>query len=321
MAPLAFARRGATTSLRPGGGLETILPMLRIDISTLKTAELGRLLVAARARGQHELVQSLEAEIAAREGGAPAETRASSDEPAVEDDETRPMVVPDPSPDLRLERERRRSPPRRGWPIGLAAAGVLTLGGMAAWGLSGAPGFPRLSPNPGGEPPRVATRPAPPAASPTPTPRAMTARVAPSPPSQSGPAALAPTPTAVSAPEPPRAVALAKAEAPARRRLDPCATPPTPADRLLCNDLGLNLLSHEMRDAYGRALSAGADPVAIREGQAAWRRVRDPVADPRVLAELYDRRIRELKAAASTAAASGPDAAEIPAVPAERRPN
>jgi uncharacterized protein YecT (DUF1311 family) len=101
----------------------------------------------------------------------------------------------------------------------------------------------------------------------------------------------------------PEARPMALAKAPVRQiaqtRLDPCATPPTPADRALCNDLALNLLSHEMRDAYGRALSAGADPEAIRESQAAWRRTRDPVSDPRALAEIYDRRIRELKAAAA----------------------
>ena len=82
-------------------------------------------------------------------------------------------------------------------------------------------------------------------------------------------------------------------------RLDPCATPPSPADRLLCNDLALNLLDHEMRAAYGRAMEAGADPVALRESQSAWRRSRDPTADARALAGLYDRRIRELEAAAA----------------------
>jgi len=92
----------------------------------------------------------------------------------------------------------------------------------------------------------------------------------------------------------------AKAE-PARdrpSRLDPCATPPSPADRLLCSDLALSLLDHEMRDAYRHAVEAGADPVALRESQAEWRRARDPVADARTLAGLYDTRIRELNAAA-----------------------
>ena len=81
-------------------------------------------------------------------------------------------------------------------------------------------------------------------------------------------------------------------------RLDPCATPPTPADGLLCRDLALNLLDHEMREAYGRAIIAGADPITLRDSQADWRRTRDPIADPRALADVYDRRIRELEAEA-----------------------
>ena len=78
--------------------------------------------------------------------------------------------------------------------------------------------------------------------------------------------------------------------------------PFSPADRALCGDLALNLLDHEMRDAYGRAMEAGADPIALRESQAAWRRARDPLSDSSALASLYDRRIRELRAAAEAAA-------------------
>jgi hypothetical protein len=271
--------------------------MLRMNLSALSSTELKQLLAAAEGRGQDSLVEQLRAELATRAAvGEPRVARSRTPPPAEFDDEPEPMMVPDEAASgLWLDRDLGGRSPARRWPVGLAAAAVLAVGGAVAWGLNGAPGLPVAG---GAAPPATAT----PAAAPAPAPRAMVARVEvapPAPPEAVAPAApLPPAPAPAPAEPPPKALAKAESRASAPRRLDPCATPPTPADRLLCNDLGLNLLNHEMREAYGRAMDAGADPVALRESQAAWRRTRDPVSDPRALAQLYDRRIRELKAVA-----------------------
>jgi hypothetical protein len=277
--------------------------MLRMNLGALSRTELKQLLAAAEGRGQESLVEQLRAELASRASAGEGRMSASrTPPPAGFDDEPASMVLPDDGASgLWLERDVGRRAPARRWPAGLAAvAAVLVVGGAAAWSLNGAPGLPvgRAAP-----PPKAlaqATAPAPAAASaPTPTPRAMVARVEVTPPAPSEAVAPpTPSPPEPRSQEPPRPQVGTEVRASVPRRLDPCATPPTPADRLLCNDLGLNLLNHEMREAYGRAMDAGADPVAIRQTQAAWRRARDPVSDPRALAQLYDRRIRELKAMA-----------------------
>jgi hypothetical protein len=263
--------------------------MLRIDVSSLRPSEVRSLLANARARGNVALAEQLEAELAARAAGrsqAAQPIEEPDPEPPFENDDVLPIEVGPPSLDFAFERAaRERGRPRR-WPLGLIAAGAVAAGGAAAWTLAGAPGLPLDKARPATP---VAARVAAP-----PAPRAMTLRaaVAPSP---------APDPVSPVMTPPPPEVGAAAVEAPRARpaRLDPCATPPSPADRALCNDLSLNLLDHEMREAYGRAMEAGADPIALRDGQAQWRRARDPVADARTLAELYDRRIRELKAAAT----------------------
>jgi len=256
--------------------------MLRIELSGLKRAELKRLLAAAEARGQDGLAETLRAELAGRAAGAPAPLPPLS----FEDDEPDPMRVDDDPPPLAFELSDRRAAPARRWPMGLAVVAMLAVGGAAAWGLTGAPAWPGGE---GGAPP---------------APRAMTIRSAPAPvvapPTE--PQSTEPPPAEPPVPEPTTPAPLAPktddevASAPTPRRVDPCAAPPTPADRLLCNDLALNLLERELRDAYGRALSAGADPVAVRSSQAEWRRARDPTSDPRALARLYDSRIRDLRA-------------------------
>lgn len=284
--------------------------MLRIDISTLGQPELKRLLTAARARGQEGFAAKLEAELAARAASGGKAPSRPPPEPDVPDDKTRPMFLDDGTADLRLDAPVRRRPRSGAWPMVLTAA--VLVGGAAGWGLS--PGVKTWLSARADRTQPVERAPAP---------RIMAAQVAgpePEPPAEdtSAPPVAAPEPQPVTPPPEARPIALAKApvrpRAPAR--LDPCATPPTPADRALCNDLALNLLSHEMRDAYGRALSAGADPAAIRDSQAAWRRTRDPVSDPRALAEIYDRRIRELKAAAAVAASSA-----APPSPGDRQQN
>ncbi|WP_068877821.1 MULTISPECIES: hypothetical protein [unclassified Phenylobacterium] len=273
--------------------------MLRIDISTLGQPELKRLVAAARARGQEAFAAKLEAELASRSAsGRKAPLRRPPDSDA-EDDETRPMFLDDGAPDLRLDLPVRGRTRPGAWSMVLAVA--VLVGGAAGWGLS--PGVKSWLSGRADQDQSVERAPAP---------RVMAAQVA-APASTPAPEPASTPAVAPSEPEPPPPPAsrpAAPTKAPARptvpARLDPCATPPTPADRALCNDLALNLLSHEMRDAYGQALSAGADPAAIRESQAAWRRTRDPVSDPRALAEIYDRRIRELKAAAAAAASRPP---------------
>jgi hypothetical protein len=270
--------------------------MLRMNLGALSRTELKQLLAAAEGRGQDSLVEQLRAELASRASAGEGRMGTSRPAPPADfDDEPAPMTVPDEAASgLWLDRDVERRAAARRWPAGLAAvAVVLVVGGAAAWGLNGAPGLPVGGVAPAATAPARAAAPRQ-AAGPAPAPRAMVAQVEvapPAPPEAAAPPASAPA-------EPPKALARAETPASAPRRLDPCATPPTPADRALCNDLGLNLLNHEMREAYGRAMDAGADPVAMREGQAAWRRARDPISDPRALAQLYDRRIRELKAMA-----------------------
>jgi hypothetical protein len=261
--------------------------MLRIEVSSLRLSELRSLLASAQARGNDALAEQLEAELAARASGR-APLRAPDPEPPFENDDVLPIDVGPPLEDFTFELPRADRRPARRWPVfGVVAAGMVAAGAALAWGLSGAPGLPR------GE--SVTAAPVA-ATAPPPAPRAMTVRADPiSPP----PAKMPAEPTAESAPpaeQAPQAVVEAE-PAPATRR-DPCASPPSPAERLLCRDLALNLLDHEMREAYGRAIIAGADPITLRESQAEWRRMRDPIADPRALAEVYDQRIRELEAEA-----------------------
>lgn len=271
--------------------------MLRMDISTLRRSELRNLLAAARARGQDSLAEQLEAELAGRRDERPvaAETRTWDVE-----DEVLPMDIPT-DDEFGLDMPIAARPARRRRPSAVTAAtvaGIVVLGGGLAWSLSGAPGLPRGEDAPVAEPVAAA-----------PTPRAMVARAAPdaAPPAPvevpvASPPPAPPTESASPEPAPPEPApkVVAKAEPVRERptRLDPCARPPSPADRALCGDLALNLLDHEMREAYGRAMEAGADPIALRDSQSAWRRARDPISDPGALAALYDRRIQELKAAA-----------------------
>lgn len=291
MPQLAPRRRiGPRSGPRRQGGLEAGFAMLHLNLSVLGRPELERLLEVARARGQEDFVLELEAELRARAAGVTP----SAPVHGFAEDEPLPMVVPDAPEDLRFDLPRERSAPRRGH-LGLAAAGVLAAGvAFAAWSLGG---LPAPSSRPSGE--LASSRPvtaAPPPAAPAPPPvreAAVPGEPAPRPPQQQ--IAAARPAEAVARPVQAADTGVA-ADAVARpRRLDPCANPPTPADRALCGDLALNLLERELRDAYGQALDAGADPGRLRADQAAWRAARDPVSDSRVLARLYDRRIRELR--------------------------
>lgn len=101
---------------------------------------------------------------------------------------------------------------------------------------------------------------------------------------------------------PPR---IARIAAPVARRADrttipaTCRSKSTPADRLICAYPSLAVQHWAMRQAYEHALAAGADPLAVDEGQAEWRVARNAAGDRKALAALYARRIRELNAAAA----------------------
>jgi len=260
--------------------------MLGFDISALSGPELRRLLAQAQARGQDTLAEQLRAELAQRGPGGrrlrPAEPRPPAEDAAWEPGPIMIETLPSDLElgDLELD-ARSETAPRRRWPlvVGVAAAAALAAGAVG-WGLGGArwlPDAPVPKPAPTAPPRLEMARAAPAAAPPGDQAKALEEDAA---------AAPAPAPPEPEVRGPPP-------------RLDPCARPPTPADRLVCNDLALDMLDHEMRDAYARALSAGADPAAVRDAQAAWRQARDAASDPQSLARLYDRRIRELEAAAT----------------------
>lgn len=105
-----------------------------------------------------------------------------------------------------------------------------------------------------------------------------------------------------------RPVRLAKAQPPRRARTaaSACRSQPTPADRLLCANPTLKVQDRRMKEAYERALAAGADPLVIDRGQAEWRAVRNTADSSQELADLYARRTRELGEAAETAARTPP---------------
>lgn len=107
-----------------------------------------------------------------------------------------------------------------------------------------------------------------------------------------------------------RPIRLAKAQATPPRKAraagGACASRSTPADRLLCANPTLKVQERRMKEAYERALAAGADPLAIDRGQAEWRAVLSGADTRAELADLYARRTRELTEAAETAERTPP---------------
>lgn len=308
-----------------------------IDLSALSSAELKRLLAAARARGDAPLAERVEAEIAVRAAtagrvavamrprGATQAMAPDWHEPAWEEpawDE--PVAAAGVADEAPLVLGRPAAPPRRPaagralpLAVGLLAGGLLTAG--VAWGVMSwrtasppkaplamaalsapashapAPAVPVAVPAlpPSGEPTVAASHPD--AASPVtdPTPAAETTQAAP----RRKPAGAHERAAAT----PPVRLAKARPEVERPRRVDACARPPTYADRMVCDDLGLQELDFEARAAYARAREAHADPVVLNEAQDAWRRARDETSDRKRLARLYDARIRELNAATEAA--------------------
>lgn len=91
------------------------------------------------------------------------------------------------------------------------------------------------------------------------------------------------------------------AQARSRPAHNPCYDEPTSAERLVCGFPALAERHRRMLDAYEAARGAGADPLALDGAQAAWRARSANVSDRHLLADLYEERIRELRA--DTAAA------------------
>lgn len=90
-------------------------------------------------------------------------------------------------------------------------------------------------------------------------------------------------------------------------RVDPrptghrCYDEPTAAERLVCGFPALAERHRRMLGAYEAARAAGADPLVLDGAQAAWRARSANVSDRHLLADLYEQRIRELRADAAAA--------------------
>ena len=316
--------------------------MLGIDLSTLSRSELQRLLKIALERGDGSLAQRLEWELGSRgKGGggrAPpvAVAPPPQDDPGEEDPgedlgeapvdvmelDVEPDVEPDAEPlvwePITLEPiAPRPASARGGLPlVGLGLVAACLIAGGVFWGLGQMDRSPAAGSAQAPAPRAMAARPleAAPAPAPRPEPKVAAPEAAPVVPAAKPPVEVA---TKAAPPEearkersprpPPPAVRLAEAEATTRTPVQSgaCARS-TPADRLVCNDLSLQLFDMQLQEAYRRALNARVDPVIVGEGQAAWRRARDEVSDPQRLAHLYNQRIRELDAASAAALENRP---------------
>jgi uncharacterized protein YecT (DUF1311 family) len=132
---------------------------------------------------------------------------------------------------------------------------------------------PPVPPEPAPAPPPQAAAPAP-APAPAPTPAPVTAK-APAPPPQQ---AVAP------APPPPPAI---------RASFD-CATPGTPAERIVCSDTQLAALDVRMAQMYQQGLNLVTDKNEFSGQQRQWLSERNSCSDKPCLATSYDERIKEL---------------------------
>jgi hypothetical protein len=270
-----------------------------IDLATLSVADLRRLLDRAEARGQVALAEQIRLTLAARaQGDLTARPRRARDDNTPEPSPAPDLPGPEAEPDddawvLSISTERRKARRARRRTVSRLVVGAAGLAAAAvAWALSGiAPPW----------------RPKPPA----PAPRAMQAYVAAPPPvlnlpppaaepTPQLPPRLAPADIQPATPEPP--AAPAEKLAPRQQvAANPCSQLPTPAERMVCASPGLRAQRRQLQEAYVRALNSRADPQALDAGQAAFRLALARAEDPERLAELYDRRIRDLNAAAAEA--------------------
>lgn len=237
--------------------------MLGIELSRLSHLELTRLLDVARSRQQEDLAKLLLAELHARQGGFAG------------------MTTPEPIAAAPLQAARPAPRPRRS--LGFAvAASAAAVGAALAWGLStnfdvgGGPEAQPVTRAASVAAPRIAV--------------ALTGTE----PFAAEPAPLAP----VAAPPEPQPEPPVRADAkPARH--NPCLDLPTARERLICGYPSIAIQERRLKEAYTRAVAAGADPRAVESTQAAWDAGSAEVMDRKVLNERYDRRVRELEAAAA----------------------
>lgn len=239
--------------------------MLGIQLSTLSTREVRRLLESAQARQQEGLARQLQAELDARIG------RGSARPAPVADRFVEPVEIDAPPPTLFVPPRVRRRKPAVPMAAGVAVA---VLAGGLTWGLS----------VPLDRPP--ATKAAPP--------RAAMALV-----QVAAPAEASPEPVEAEDVASPAPIKVASATPLPKARPDPCRTAVTAADRMVCRTPALDAQHRRMRAAYNRAVAAGADRISLDSDQARWRRSRDRTVDRQALASLYSRRIRELEALAA----------------------
>jgi len=241
--------------------------MLRIELAALSAQELKRLLDMARARNQGALAEQLLAELESR----PVR---------VEDWSPLPMSyapVPEYAP------AEAQAPPRRSGAMVATAAIAAFVSAAVTWGISMPPAS-RDSASPAGE---------------QPAPRAAVVLASLTPVSPQ-PGFAEPSPPEPAAADPaPATTRLARATAPARSRTNPCYDLTTAAERLVCGYPALAAQDRQLRAAYDRALSAGADRRDLDRAQALWREASQNVSDRQALSERYRRRIRELEAAAT----------------------
>ena len=309
--------------------------MLGIDLATLSRPELQRLLKVALERGDGPLAERLEWELGSRGNGGGRRAPPVAVAPPPQDDpgEENPredlgeaavdVMESDVEPDAELFwREPIALEPTAPHPasargglllVGLVA-GCLISGGVF-WGLGQMDRSPAARSAQAPAPRAMAARPLEAAPAPRPEPTVAAPQAAPVVPAAKPPVEVAtkaaPPKEMIArkerAPRPPPAVRLAEAEATTRTPVQSgaCARS-TPADRLVCNDLSLQLFDLRLQEAYRGALNARVDPVIVGEGQAAWRRARDEVSDPQRLARLYNQRIHELDAATAAARENRP---------------
>jgi hypothetical protein len=95
--------------------------------------------------------------------------------------------------------------------------------------------------------------------------------------------------------KPVKVAAVAKA----KPKAEACRLRSTPADRLICAYPQLAIQHRQMRQAYEKALAAGADPLTVDAAQADWRALRNSASTRAELSMLYTQRIRQLEAAAT----------------------
>jgi len=241
--------------------------MLRIELAALSAQELKRLLDMARARNQGALAEQLLAELEAR----PVR---------LEDWTPQPMSY---APLPEYEPAEILAAPRRSGAMAATAAIAAFVSAAVTWGIS-------MPPASRDRAPQAAEQPAPRAA-------VVLASLPASPPPGFGEPQPPPEPTATEpAPAPAR---VARAAALARTRANPCYDLTTAAERLVCGYPTLAAQDRQLRAAYDRALSAGADRRDLDRAQALWREASQNTSDRQALSERYSRRIRELEAAAT----------------------